>query len=64
MHASVEASGEIVLVDAGAEKIGALGAFRFRGGDVLAHGGLMRFAAARSGRAGRRWNGVFAAYPE
>ena len=43
VHAAAETAGKIVLIDAGAEKIRALGAFRFRGGGVLAHGGLMSF---------------------
>jgi hypothetical protein len=42
MHARVEAAGGVVLIDAGAKKIDALSAFRFRGGGVeLAHRGLM-----------------------
>ena len=43
VHAAAETAGEIVLIDAGAEEIRALGAFRFRGGGVLAHGGLVSF---------------------
>ena len=43
VHASAEAAGKIILIDAGTEKIDTLRAFRFRGGGILAHGGLMSF---------------------